>query len=476
MQEAGLGCGGTAYYVYNAGGERIRKVIENGAIKEDRLYIGGRWELFRKSTGGTIDTERESVHIYDDQETRIALIDKTTIENGSTLGSPSVLQRFHLSNHLGSSNLELDSSAALISYEEYYPFGSTSYSSGRNAAETSLKRYRYVGKERDDETGLYYYGARYYASWLCRFVSVDPLKDEYPHYTPYQYAGNKPIVAVDKQGRQEEPKVEGYSYTQVPRKLPDNLSEYFLTQRQDLIGDFTKAFGEGSSKEQKREFIKNLQSDFKDYILDQTKISEQDGRYKIDSDKLLTEAKDLDDQGVSGYQIERTRQRRIDLSKQALESTSINSLVFERQKQSDASAARDQQRKLQRELEKLQEIQEAGFLDDLSNILTILGDTAEIVGYGLIISGIGTPIGVILVAGGKISSAAGAGIQIYEDVSEGNYENAGLRTVILIGSEVSGIPLNKAAKDKIISESAEAIGNTVIKLNSKTLDSQISNN
>ncbi len=69
--------------------------------------------------------------------------------------------------------------------------------------ETSLKRYKYVGKERDEETGLYYYGARYYAAWLCRFVSVDPLQHKYPHYTPYQYAGNKPVSYIDLDGLEE---------------------------------------------------------------------------------------------------------------------------------------------------------------------------------------------------------------------------------------------------------------------------------
>ena len=44
---------------------------------------------------------------------------------------------------------------------------------------------------------------RYYAAWLCRFVSCDPLQFEYPHYTPYQYAGNKPITYIDLDGAEE---------------------------------------------------------------------------------------------------------------------------------------------------------------------------------------------------------------------------------------------------------------------------------
>ncbi|MCD4697340.1 MAG: hypothetical protein K8S16_13980, partial [Bacteroidales bacterium] len=85
--------------------------------------------------------------------------------------------------------------------------------------EVSLKRYKYVGKERDDETGLYYYGARYYAAWIARFVSVDPLQHKYPHYTPYQYAGNKPISYIDLDGL-EEAKPENNSFNQKPNNLP----------------------------------------------------------------------------------------------------------------------------------------------------------------------------------------------------------------------------------------------------------------
>jgi len=51
---------------------------------------------------------------------------------------------------------------------------------------------------------LYNYGMRYYAPWMCRFVSCDPLKADYPHYTPYQYAGNKPINHVDIDGLEED--------------------------------------------------------------------------------------------------------------------------------------------------------------------------------------------------------------------------------------------------------------------------------
>ena len=97
--------------------------------------------------------------------------------------------------------LELDQTAQIISYEEYHPFGTTSYRSGRTETEVSLKRYKYVGKERDEETGLYYYGARYYAAWICRFVSVDPFAKKYQSISPYCYVANMPIIAIDPDGR-----------------------------------------------------------------------------------------------------------------------------------------------------------------------------------------------------------------------------------------------------------------------------------
>ena len=213
LQYASLGGGGEVWYVYDASGERVRKVIENNNIIEERFYLGG-YEVYTKTNNGTVEEQRETLHVYDGTK-RIAIIETEPETKGDpkaeedTTGEPpeggtgTTTIRYQYDNHLGSACLELDDRAEIISYEEYHPFGTTSYRSGRTETEVSLKRYKYVGKERDDETGLYYYGARYYAAWLCRFVSVDPLQHKYPHYTPYQYAGNKPISYIDLDGLEE---------------------------------------------------------------------------------------------------------------------------------------------------------------------------------------------------------------------------------------------------------------------------------
>jgi uncharacterized protein RhaS with RHS repeats len=65
--------------------------------------------------------------------------------------------QYHLGDHLGSSSLVLDQTGNWVNREEYFPYGETSFGS------FAKKRYRFTGKERDEESGLYYHGARYYA-------------------------------------------------------------------------------------------------------------------------------------------------------------------------------------------------------------------------------------------------------------------------------------------------------------------------
>jgi len=82
-------------------------------------------------------------------------------------------------------------------------------------------RYKFNGKETDSETGTQDYGFRIYNPALGRFLSVDPLTKNYPWYTPYQFAGNKPILAIDLDGLEEViPKIK--SGTVVPVKKADD--------------------------------------------------------------------------------------------------------------------------------------------------------------------------------------------------------------------------------------------------------------
>lgn len=173
MVDKGNDC--KAYYVYDATDQRVRKVIEqNGTPKKERIYIGG-FEVYREyNSNGAVKLERETLHIMDDKQ-RIALVETRTLDTAGDDKAPRQLIRYQFGNHLGSASLELDDKAQIISYEEYYPYGSTSYQAVDKTIKAAAKRYRYTGKERDDETGLYYHGARYYAGWLGRWTASDPL-------------------------------------------------------------------------------------------------------------------------------------------------------------------------------------------------------------------------------------------------------------------------------------------------------------
>lgn len=209
LQQVDLGGGGTAYYVYDAAGQRVRKVIDrqNDTRQKERFYLGG-VEVYREydGSGDTVTLERETLHIMDGQQ-HIAVIETRT--QGED-GSPAQLIRFQLNNHLTSTTLELDDRGFIISFEEYYPYGSTSYQAGRSAAEVGLKRYRYTGKERDEETGLSYYGVRYYAPWLGRWTATDPsgISDG---LNIYSYVHNRPTSLVDPNGADSQPNPMNYA-------------------------------------------------------------------------------------------------------------------------------------------------------------------------------------------------------------------------------------------------------------------------
>ncbi len=202
QQIAHHGAPETTWYVYDAGGQRVRKVTTRYAPAgqpslrwKERIYLGG-FEIYReyKNDGDTIDLERETLHIMDDKQ-RVALIESRTQGDD---GSPLQLMRYQFNNHLGSSCLELDQQARILTYEEYTPYGNSSYLAVRGQVDTA-KRYRYTGQERDEENGFYYHGARYYAPWLGRWINCDPAGiTASPNL--YAYASNTPTRRIDPSG------------------------------------------------------------------------------------------------------------------------------------------------------------------------------------------------------------------------------------------------------------------------------------
>jgi RHS repeat-associated protein len=177
------------HYLYDSGGMRVKKLVrKEGGLVEVTEYIDGLFE-FQRASG----VENNTVHVMDDAA-RIA-----TVQVGPPLPNdktPAV--KYRLGDHLGSSNVVLDQNGGLVNREEYTPYGETSFGSfGR-------KRYRFTGKERDEESGLYYHGARYYAPWLARWTSCDPT-GSVDGPSLYPYARSRPTTLVDSSGQQTEP-------------------------------------------------------------------------------------------------------------------------------------------------------------------------------------------------------------------------------------------------------------------------------
>jgi RHS repeat-associated protein len=208
----------TTWYVYDINGWRVRKVTERQtSTRVDRepskndfgtdrlkqsIYVG-EFEIFQKyGESGTVvqpqcrklsDEIVEETTLSVSDGRRIALVQRRTKQkDGHNL--PVSTTRYQLSNKIGSVTLDLDETGHIFTYEEYSPFGATTYKAGNVP-----KRYQYSGKELD-ETGLYYYGARYYCAVIGRWTSPDPTGVA-DGVNIYCYTHCNPVSHTDIDGR-----------------------------------------------------------------------------------------------------------------------------------------------------------------------------------------------------------------------------------------------------------------------------------
>lgn len=176
-------------YVYDDAGQRKRKVR--------LVHVAGVTQSYE--TRYMPDLE-----IRDRPDERLQVISaqagRCTVEifYRTAKGAAATQYHYSFSNHLGSSMLVLDHEANTVSEENYFPYGGTSWWAGPDQAQARYKTRRYAGKERD-ATGLYYYGQRFYAPWLMRWISPDPagIADGLNLYLMVR--GN-PVRFVDRQG------------------------------------------------------------------------------------------------------------------------------------------------------------------------------------------------------------------------------------------------------------------------------------
>lgn len=162
--------------------------------------------------------------------------------------------RYNLSDHLGSCSLELDGQAKVVSREAYHPFGSTAYSERGDSSEESYRTLRYSGQEWD-ATGLYYYGWRYYAPWLSRWINPDPAGD-IDGLNYFRFVRNNPCTLIDRLGLvpQVPEKVEDYEFKEISEGLVtrmEGLAKLENKRKKSAEADLKKINNSGKKNLQK---------------------------------------------------------------------------------------------------------------------------------------------------------------------------------------------------------------------------------
>ena len=181
-----------ALYLYDAAGQRVKKLVVTGNGYRTTNYLGMSFE--HHSEYGKLDGERSaencSLHVMDGKN-RIAMrrlglafADDGTAEHAAL---------YHLGDHLGSSGLVFSDKGKWINREEFFPYGETSFGSFRR------KRYRFTGMERDDESGLNYHSRRTFAPHLMRWLTPDPIGST-GGINLFTAFGENPLNRVDPTG------------------------------------------------------------------------------------------------------------------------------------------------------------------------------------------------------------------------------------------------------------------------------------
>ena len=132
---------------------------------------------------------------------------------------------FYHSDHLGSTSYITDDRGNITQYDAYLPYGELLVDEHSSSEDLP---YKFNGKQFDEETGLYYYGARYLNPVTSLWMSVDPAADRYPNISPYTYCANNPMIYIDPTGMY----IEKGSQKEWKRRKSDVTSQRDYLQKQ----------------------------------------------------------------------------------------------------------------------------------------------------------------------------------------------------------------------------------------------------
>jgi RHS repeat-associated protein len=193
-------------------------VVSNGGNYTKHIYMGSQRITSKIGNSGIFTTRNpltDTTALNKSYTTKLAGLTNTIKERFDSLGvkysgttqtgglvslsaDTASSSYFYHSDHLGSSSLITDGNGSLVQHLEYVPFGET-FIDERNGNWSTP--YLFNAKEQDEETGLHYFGARYYDSKTSVWLSVDPLAEKYPNVSSFVYCHSNPVNMLDPDGR-----------------------------------------------------------------------------------------------------------------------------------------------------------------------------------------------------------------------------------------------------------------------------------
>ncbi|MFB3386609.1 DUF6443 domain-containing protein [Flavobacterium sp. LAR06] len=178
-----FGTTGTIDYIYNAAGQKLEKIVTIGTVTTSTNYLGG------------FQYKNNVLEFFPTAEGYVK----------NTAGVLSYV--FQYKDHLGNIRLSYAKNPTtqaleIIEENNYYPFGLKH--KGYNDYAANTNKYKYNGKELQDELGLGFYdfGARNYDPAIGRWMNIDPLAETSRRFSPYTYALNNPVFFIDPDGMQ----------------------------------------------------------------------------------------------------------------------------------------------------------------------------------------------------------------------------------------------------------------------------------
>ncbi|MDY3529835.1 JAB-like toxin 1 domain-containing protein [Riemerella anatipestifer] len=171
-----------------------------------------------------------------------------TVEGGFGFKDNGVEEKnlyFYHPDHLGSSSYITDANGDINQHTEYMAFGEVLFDEHKVSRRMP---YLFNGKELDSETGLYYYGARYYDPKTSIWLNVDPLAEKYPFTSPYTYTLNNPINLIDPTGMEPEDDYElsKNGVIRLIRRTDDKFDRLFTQDGKNSISINKKNAQDGS--------------------------------------------------------------------------------------------------------------------------------------------------------------------------------------------------------------------------------------